>query len=167
MRRAAFAEVGGYRTAFEPAEDLDLWLRLGERFQLANVSSVGIRYRLHSRGVSASRYAEQRSSSLRAVREAISRRELAGTALCVGMPLDVPSKAETLRRLARLALHARNYGTARHLAFNSVVAAPFSHQAWLTSALAVAGPAGRAVLMLWGKLDTQLRRTSPGPTIPQ
>ena len=31
MRRSVVTQLGGYRVEFMPAEDLDLWLRLGER----------------------------------------------------------------------------------------------------------------------------------------
>jgi hypothetical protein len=30
-------EGGGYRPTFGPAEDYDLWLRMGVRFQVANL----------------------------------------------------------------------------------------------------------------------------------
>ncbi|HVE16061.1 MAG TPA: glycosyltransferase, partial [Chthoniobacterales bacterium] len=38
MRRHALESVGGYRPEFEPAEDLDLWLRLAEIGRLANLA---------------------------------------------------------------------------------------------------------------------------------
>jgi glycosyltransferase involved in cell wall biosynthesis len=47
MRRDIFAAVGGYRKAFGPSEDYDLWLRLAERCQLANLEAVLLKYRLH------------------------------------------------------------------------------------------------------------------------
>ena len=52
FRRSAFEAVGGYRRAFAHAEDLDLWLRLAERGELANLDEVVLRYRLHSAQVS-------------------------------------------------------------------------------------------------------------------
>lgn len=45
MRRAALDQVGGYRAAFRHCEDYDLWLRIGERFELANMSEKLIYYR--------------------------------------------------------------------------------------------------------------------------
>ncbi|MFO1183646.1 MAG: glycosyltransferase [Bauldia sp.] len=47
MRREAVLEVGGYRTAAEPAEDYDLWLRLGDRWRFANLAVPVIHYRRH------------------------------------------------------------------------------------------------------------------------
>ncbi len=46
FRREVFAQVGGYRAVVD-AEDYDFWLRAAERFQMANLSSVLLQYRLH------------------------------------------------------------------------------------------------------------------------
>lgn len=48
FRRRAVLAVGGYRQAV-PAEDYDLWLRLAERHDLANLPDVHLDYRLHGR----------------------------------------------------------------------------------------------------------------------
>jgi hypothetical protein len=50
IRRVALEEVGGYR--FDHVEDYDLWLRLSERFDLANLAEPVILYRQHPRQVS-------------------------------------------------------------------------------------------------------------------
>jgi len=47
MRRAALAAAGGYRPAFRDAEDYDLWLRLADQFELANLPDVLMLYRCH------------------------------------------------------------------------------------------------------------------------
>ena len=49
MRRDAFVALGGYRVPFVQAEDYDLWLRIAERYQLANLEQVVLRYRFHPR----------------------------------------------------------------------------------------------------------------------
>ena len=46
MRRAALEDVGGYRRAYQRAEDYDLWLRLAERGRLANLPEALLEYRL-------------------------------------------------------------------------------------------------------------------------
>jgi hypothetical protein len=43
----ALALAGGYRASFELAEDMDLWLRLAEIGELANLDVNVLRYRLH------------------------------------------------------------------------------------------------------------------------
>jgi hypothetical protein len=47
IRRQAFEAVDGYRVDFDYAEDLDLWLRLAEGRQVANLPEVLVRYRIH------------------------------------------------------------------------------------------------------------------------
>jgi len=47
IRRDAFFAAGGYRGLLSPAEDIDLWLRIGDRYELANLPSTVIRYRVH------------------------------------------------------------------------------------------------------------------------
>ena len=49
MRRQAVSDVGGYRECFSPAEDYDLWLRLADRFEMANLAEPLLLYRIHSR----------------------------------------------------------------------------------------------------------------------
>lgn len=45
--RAALENIGGYNPDLEPAEDFDLFIRLSEVGQLANLPHVLIKYRLH------------------------------------------------------------------------------------------------------------------------
>jgi hypothetical protein len=53
MRRDALLTSGGYRTPFDPhAADYDLWLRMSEYCQFANLPTVLLRYRFHPGGVS-------------------------------------------------------------------------------------------------------------------
>ena len=45
IRRDALSVVGLYRSGI--AEDYDLWLRIAERFQVANLEAVVLKYRVH------------------------------------------------------------------------------------------------------------------------
>jgi Glycosyl transferase family 2 len=47
MRRDAVRSVGGYRAAYRHAEDYDLWLRMAERYRLANLAERLLLYRSH------------------------------------------------------------------------------------------------------------------------
>jgi len=58
-RREALLSVGGYRPALTYAEDFDLWLRMAERFDLANLPDVTLFYRLHPQSISQARQMEQ------------------------------------------------------------------------------------------------------------
>lgn len=48
LRREAFDRVGGYRTSLAGTEDLDLWLRIAEHYELANLPQLVVAYRMHS-----------------------------------------------------------------------------------------------------------------------
>jgi hypothetical protein len=62
MRRDTFLASGGYRKSFLHAEDYDLWLRLAESHQLANLPDVLLRYRFHATQIG-SIHAEQQAIS--------------------------------------------------------------------------------------------------------
>jgi hypothetical protein len=48
IRKEAFLSVGGYRRPFDRrAEDYDLWLRIADRWRLANLEAVVLKYRIH------------------------------------------------------------------------------------------------------------------------
>jgi len=74
MRREAFVAIGGYRPPFAPAEDYDLWLRMAEQFQIANLKQVLLRYRIHPYQVSMRKRAQQTLGILGARVAASSRR---------------------------------------------------------------------------------------------
>ncbi|HKN47147.1 MAG TPA: glycosyltransferase, partial [Candidatus Polarisedimenticolia bacterium] len=64
MRRGAFEEAGGYRPAFLHAEDYDLWLRIAERHDLANLPEPLVYHRLHPHQVSFAQIPQQVISTL-------------------------------------------------------------------------------------------------------
>lgn len=74
MRREAVDRLGRYHATFEPAEDLDLWLRLGEIGQLACVPQVILKYRMHANSISEVRQEVQAKNMQRACQEAWKRR---------------------------------------------------------------------------------------------
>ncbi|MEM8737016.1 MAG: glycosyltransferase family 2 protein [Planctomycetota bacterium] len=53
LRRDVFLELGGYGEHYRTAEDVDAWLRLAERGELANLAEPLHRYRLHDGSISA------------------------------------------------------------------------------------------------------------------
>lgn len=53
FRRDTALRAGGYRTEFRGAEDYDLWLRMAESGDLANLPEVVLRYRVHGGQVTA------------------------------------------------------------------------------------------------------------------
>jgi len=59
IRRAAWYAVGGYRPVFIDAEDYDLWVRLSEVADLANLPEVILQYRVHPGQVTVKRACRQ------------------------------------------------------------------------------------------------------------
>jgi hypothetical protein len=74
IRKEDFVSAGGYRAAFASAEDYDLWLRMAELRQMANLGSVVLRYRVHSSQVSQRKLTQQALCALAARASAESRR---------------------------------------------------------------------------------------------
>ena len=59
LRREVFARAGGYRRVVVDAEDYDLWLRIADHYQLANLENVVLKYRIHPHQVSMRKTAQQ------------------------------------------------------------------------------------------------------------
>jgi hypothetical protein len=78
FRRAAVVSVGGYRSGYAPAEDLELYLRLAEIGKIANLPEVVLRYRMHSNSASEAQGLIQRDGMQRACEGAWRRRGIEG-----------------------------------------------------------------------------------------
>ena len=59
IRKEAVLSVGGYRRPFHRAEDYDLWLRIAERWRLANLEAVVLKYRIHPDQASCQKLSEE------------------------------------------------------------------------------------------------------------
>jgi glycosyltransferase involved in cell wall biosynthesis len=51
VRRAALVDVGGYKSVFGHAQDVELWLRMSARYRLANVRDVLYQLRKHDESI--------------------------------------------------------------------------------------------------------------------
>ncbi|WP_233272652.1 glycosyltransferase [Paraburkholderia acidisoli] len=65
LRVAAVIDVGNYRVQYPAAEDLDLFLRLMERYDCGNLPELGLYYELNEGGISATKRRKQITSTLR------------------------------------------------------------------------------------------------------
>nr|WP_154678183.1 glycosyltransferase [Paraburkholderia nodosa] len=65
LRVDAVLTVGNYRVQYPAAEDLDLFLRLMERYECANLPELGLYYELNEGGISATKRRRQIVSTLR------------------------------------------------------------------------------------------------------
>ena len=75
IRKNVFLSVGGYRPIVVDAEDYDLWLRVADRFELANLEAVVLKYRVHSSQVSIRKHEQQTLSCFAARAAALSRKK--------------------------------------------------------------------------------------------
>lgn len=66
LRREMFLSVGGYRSVVAHAEDYDLWLRMADHFQLANLEAVVLKYRIHGYQISVRKRMQQTQGMLAA-----------------------------------------------------------------------------------------------------
>ncbi len=73
MRREAFELTGGYRSAFAPAEDYDLTMRMSELYKCANLKQVVLKYRIHTYQLSLQKRSKQTFGKLAARASALSR----------------------------------------------------------------------------------------------
>jgi glycosyltransferase involved in cell wall biosynthesis len=65
LRIDAVRTVGNYRAEYRSAEDLDLFVRLMERYDCANLPELGLYYELNESGISATKRRRQITSTLR------------------------------------------------------------------------------------------------------
>lgn len=75
-RREALRDAGGYDAGRYPSEDLDLWFRLAERGELANLGEVLLRHRRHEAAVGVVEREKMKAMALAISNEARTRRGL-------------------------------------------------------------------------------------------
>lgn len=90
FRTETVRRLGGYRAAFTAAEDYDLWLRIAEVGDVANLGECLIRYRRHAGGVTR-REAPRQAFSVRLARRAALMRVSSGSdpAAALAAPPDL------------------------------------------------------------------------------
>jgi glycosyltransferase involved in cell wall biosynthesis len=157
MRRGVIEDLGGYRVDTEPAEDIDLWLRIAERAHLANLPNVLMHYRLHEGNMGHRRSREQIDKMFAAVKEAHARRGMR-------LPEDIEARRtkETCQavlgerynwlptaRYVHIACRAGCYSNARRLAWNGLKKRPWSVDSWLSMLLSLAGRHASGLIEGW------------------
>lgn len=143
IRRTVLQELGGYDEAMISAQDLDLWLRLGERGQLANLPDAILKYRLHSNSVSHNRSIEQRQNARIACERAWQRRGIEGSfeAGYAWRPTDAPeSQHHFMLKYGWWAFNSRQRQTALVYGWRAVKLLPFQADGWMLLGCAIAKP---------------------------
>jgi glycosyltransferase involved in cell wall biosynthesis len=156
MRREALVRVNGYDADFFPAEDLDLWLRLGEIGKLANLSEAILRYRFHASSIS--EQAGQRQCELayaaceRAWRRRGIQRQFEGSA-----SRPAPSRGsrhEHLLKCGWWAWKSEQRRTAASYALRAIAAFPQRRGGWFLLACALVKPLKPMLDAMRGRANT-------------
>ena len=135
MRAAAVRQVGGYDETYVVAQDLDLWLRLGEVGELACLPQVLLKYRQHGQSVSEKKQQLQTQNMQRACEAAWKRRGVEGQYQCRAADGWRPAgdRDSRLRFALQYGWWAFNAGertTARHYGWKAVAAMPWRLDGW-------------------------------------
>jgi glycosyltransferase involved in cell wall biosynthesis len=133
MRRSVFQNLGGYDEAMISAQDLDLWLRLGEQGSLANLAQPILKYRLQANSVSQKRGTEQRQNARIACERAWERRGIEGhfEADYAWRPTaDPDSRLKFMLQYGWWAFNSRQRWTAALYGWRSLKVAPFRKEGW-------------------------------------
>jgi glycosyltransferase involved in cell wall biosynthesis len=160
MRKCAVAGLGGYRAAFEWAEDYDLFLRLSEVGPLANLSEVLLRYRLHAKSITFTRIEAQLGAAFRAFEDTRARRGIPGSVSPLRQDPWGQSEDELMWSWTRSAFAARNYGTARKWAFRLLSRRSTDLRRWALFGGACLGPVAVHLKRIGGLSVGPCRTTS-------
>ncbi len=132
MRRADVLAVGGYDETLETAEDIDLWLRLGERGELACVHHPLLQYRQHDKSVSEERAHEQAECIRLGCERAYLRRGLARTftAPPAWRPTGERARTDFLLTYGWWAFNSRERSTALIYGLKALHRRPLAQEPW-------------------------------------
>jgi glycosyltransferase involved in cell wall biosynthesis len=150
MQKSAVRRVGGYRSGFDSAEDYDLFLRLAEVGQLANLPQPLLQYRVHAKSLTFALAEAQRRRARRAQEDAWARRKREGPLPPPAHDFRSESEEELMWTWARSAFDARNFHTARRQALGLLRRRPAELRGWILFSAACLGP-----------LALQLKRVCP------
>lgn len=134
IRRAALAKINGYDEEFKIAQDLDLWLRLGEVGRLGNVPQTVLQFRLHEGSVSETKRVEQRRFARMACERAWQRRGITDGTFEAEEPWrpggDADSKLKFALQYGWWAFNSGHRRTALHYGVKAVQAKPLRPDGW-------------------------------------
>jgi len=130
IRRSAITALNGYRTQFQWAEDLDLFLRLAETGKLANLPDVLLQYRQHPDSINRTRQEQQVHVINFVVRDAHKRRGIRIDEAWTFTPKPVLPKDKQLITWAWKALKEGKIAIARKFALAAWQSSPLDVETW-------------------------------------
>ncbi len=135
VRRSAILQVGGYDESLPTAHDLDLWLKLSEVGQLANLQEPVVKYRIHGnsicdrnqeRGLSEIQIAFDRAWQRRGIQT-----RYQPTMVCGWRPTNSrASRYEFMLRYGWWAFNSRERGAALEYGLRAIGINPFLPDGW-------------------------------------
>ncbi|MCU0524685.1 MAG: glycosyltransferase family 2 protein [Elainella sp. Prado103] len=142
MRRSAMLQVGGYDANFYPAEDLDLWLKLGELGELANLRQTVLCYRQHDRSISERLQTQQTQQRRAACVQAWQRRGITGTFYEAPpwRPVDRRSRHQFVTMYGWWFFNAGNRSGALAYGLKAIRTLPWAIEGWKLFACALLKP---------------------------
>lgn len=142
IRRSTLLEAGGYDPEFDLAQDLDLFLRLGEVGKLENLAQPVLQYRMHQTGASEKNLNLQRTRAQQACEKAWHRRGLQGEFEWNDWrPLaGSDSRHEYMLKYGWWAWNSRRRKTAVTYGVKAIAASPFAMAGWKLLVCAVIKP---------------------------
>jgi glycosyltransferase involved in cell wall biosynthesis len=148
MWRWAMLRVGGYDESMYPAEDLDLWLKLGEIGELANLSTTVLQYRQHDQSVSERLQIQQTVQRRRACEQAWQRRGIDGQFQETEpwRPVDRPSRHRFVTMYGWWFFNAGNRSAALAYGLKAIRTLPLAPTGWKLLVCALVKPMPRMKL---------------------
>jgi glycosyltransferase involved in cell wall biosynthesis len=138
VRRSALLQVGGYDETMVASADLDLWLRLGEIGQLANLPETLLNHRLHSQSITHQQQTRQAADAHAACQRAWQRRGIVGQ--FIRQPADHLHQHDFLLRCGWTGFNSGRREVARHCGVRAIATQPFSVAAWKLLACSIVKP---------------------------
>lgn len=143
FRRESVMLASGYRQEFYPAEDLDLFLRLGELGKVANISKPLLRYRIHQDSISGKNVLKQREAAKKSCTDAELRRNMTESLFEADAPWrpgdDKKSRHEFVLKYGWWAYSNGQQRTSFIYGLKGVRILPFSRNAWILAVKSLTG----------------------------
>ena len=130
MRKSTLEQLGGYNEKYRTSQDMELWLRMAEVGQLANIAEPLLKYRQHLESANFAKAEQQKKFKVQILVEAYARRGLppVDEAALPKPPMTDPF--ESRKRWGWAAIQARNFSAARSHAKTNLKQKPLSLEMW-------------------------------------
>lgn len=145
IRKSAIQLVGGYDEALSTAHDLDLWLKLSEVGELANLDQPVVQYRIHPDSICDRNQDKVLHEVQTAFDRAWQRRGMTtrfqATKVCGWRPNGEPgSRHEFMLKYGWWGFNNRHRDTARHYGLRAIATNPLDLEGWKLLACAIVKP---------------------------